>query len=199
MRSRNVLIRTLPAWDTAQPWVTLLARLALAGVLGYAGLSKVTAPVVSVQAVEAYELLPPELARVVGYTLPAFEIALAVLLLLGLATRYVGALTAVLMVVFTAGIVSAWARGLSIDCGCFGSGGQVPPGEADYVTPLLRDLGFVLLAGIVMIWPRSPLSADQAFGLYPAQSPTDRFASESTNGDDDEQGVATRRPGSAEG
>lgn len=187
MTSRNVA-----TWRHTQPWVTLFARVGLAAVLGYAGLSKVTTPVVSVQTVEAYELLPAELVRVVGYTLPAFEIAVAALLLAGLATRYVGALSGVLMLAFIVGIVSAWARGLSIDCGCFGSGGQVAPGEADYVTPLLRNVGFLALASVVMVWPRSPFSVDRACGLYPPKPHTDSPDTATTNGDDDEQGVAAR-------
>ncbi|RCV47388.1 MauE/DoxX family redox-associated membrane protein, partial [Marinitenerispora sediminis] len=112
-------------WAAAQPWVSLAARLGLAAVLGVAGISKVGAPALSVQAVEAYQLFPDSVNQFIGYTLPFFEIALALLLVAGLATRYVGAVGGALMVVFIAGIISAWARGLSIDCGCFGSGGQV--------------------------------------------------------------------------
>lgn len=151
-------------WTAARPWVSLAARLGLAGVLGYAGLSKVGDPAGSVRAVEAYELLGDGLATAVGYALPFFELALAVLLLLGLATRYAGAVSGLLMLAFIAGIASAWARGLSIDCGCFGDGGPVPPGEADYVTPLLRDVGFLALATIVTVWPGSPLSVDRLLG-----------------------------------
>ena len=40
--------------------------------------------------------------------------------------------TAVLLVVFIAAVASAAARGLSIDCGCFGGGGPVPPGQTAY-------------------------------------------------------------------
>lgn len=70
------------------------------------------------------------------------------------------------MVVFIAGIVSAWARGLNIDCGCFGTGGPVAPGETAYGVDIARDIGFLALAGIVMVWPRSPLSLDRFAGLY---------------------------------
>ncbi|GAB3205930.1 MauE/DoxX family redox-associated membrane protein [Marinactinospora thermotolerans] len=153
-------------WQTVQPWITLVARLALVGVLGYAGISKMGAPALSVQAVEAYELFPDGVNQFIGYTLPFFEVALALLLLVGLASRYTAAVAALLMVVFIAGIISAWARGLTIDCGCFGTGGQVAPGETRYGVDILRDIGFAALAGIVMLWPRSPFSLDSALGLY---------------------------------
>ncbi|MFC7328364.1 MauE/DoxX family redox-associated membrane protein [Marinactinospora rubrisoli] len=155
-------------WAAAQPWVSLAARLGLAGVLGYAGASKLGAPALSVQAVEAYQLFPEPVNQFIGYTLPFFEIALALLLLAGLATRYVGLVSGALMVVFIAGIISAWARGLTIDCGCFGTGGPVAAGETQYGLDIVRDIGFAALAGIVVLWPRSPFALDGALGLYPA-------------------------------
>ncbi|CAM3973930.1 DoxX family membrane protein [Nocardiopsis rhodophaea] len=152
-------------WPTAQPWVTLACRVALAGILGFAAYTKLP-PALSVQAVEAYQLFSPGVAELIGYLLPLVEFALALLLLIGLATRYVAAATGILMFVFIVGIISAWARGLAIDCGCFGSGGPVAEGETAYGLDILRDIGFMVLAGIVVIWPRSPLALDRLFGLY---------------------------------
>ncbi|MFC4561379.1 MauE/DoxX family redox-associated membrane protein [Nocardiopsis mangrovi] len=152
-------------WDTVQPWLTLAARLGLAGVLGFAAATKFP-PALSVQSVEAYQLFSPALAEFIGYTLPLFEIALALLLLVGLATRYVGAVSGLLMIVFIAGITSAWARGLNIDCGCFGTGGTVAPGETAYGADIARDIGFLVLAAIITVWPRSPFALDRLFGLH---------------------------------
>ncbi|MDE3720315.1 MULTISPECIES: MauE/DoxX family redox-associated membrane protein [Nocardiopsis] len=152
-------------WDTVQPWITFVCRLALAGILGYSAFSKYP-PALSVQAVEAYDLFPHELARLIGYTLPLFELALAVLLLVGLATRFTGAVATLLMLVFIAGIVSAMARGLSIDCGCFGGGGAVDPEETTYGLSITRDIGFAALGAFIALWPRSPLALDRALGLF---------------------------------
>ncbi|NYH50929.1 MULTISPECIES: MauE/DoxX family redox-associated membrane protein [Nocardiopsis] len=152
-------------WEAVQPWLTLACRVGLAAVLFYAAVSKFP-PALSVQAVEAYDLFPVDVARLIGYTLPLFEIALAVLLLAGLATRYVGAVSALLMVVFIAGVVSAMARGLNIDCGCFGGGGQVEPGETKYGLSIARDIAFAALGGFIALWPRSPFAIDRALGLF---------------------------------
>jgi uncharacterized membrane protein YphA (DoxX/SURF4 family) len=152
-------------WGAVQPWITLACRLALAAILVYAAVSKYP-PALSIQAVEAYDLFPVGIAELIGYTLPLFEIALAVLLLVGLATRYAGAVTVLLMIAFIAGIVSAMARGLSIDCGCFGGGGQVDPGETTYGLSIARDIGFAALGAVIAIWPRSPFAVDRALGLF---------------------------------
>ena len=138
----------------------LVLRLGLAGVLGYAGWTKVVDLTGSVQNVLAYQLFGYEVSRAVGILLPVVELALAALLLLGLLTRAAAATTAVLMLVFVAGIVSAWARGLSIDCGCFGTGGQVAPEETRYLGEILRDAGFLAMALWLSVRPRSLLSVD---------------------------------------
>lgn len=152
-------------WESVQPWLTLACRVGLAAVLIVAAVTKFP-PALSVQAVEAYDLFPVEVARLIGYTLPLFELALAVLLLAGLATRYSGAVGALLMVVFIAGIISAMVRGLNIDCGCFGGGGQVEPGETTYGVSIARDVAFAAMGAFIAVWPRSPLAIDRAIGLF---------------------------------
>ena len=138
----------------------LVLRVGLAGVLGYAGWTKVVDLTGSVQNVLAYQLFGYEVSRAVGILLPVVELALAALLLLGLLTRAAAAATAVLMLVFVAGIISAWARGLSIDCGCFGTGGQVAPEDTRYLAEILRDAGFLAVALWLSVRPRSLLSVD---------------------------------------
>ena len=139
----------------------MIARLILGGTLIAAGYLKFDELDKSQMAVRAYELLPVSLANFLGTTLPFFELGVGLLLVLGAATRITAGLSAILMIAFMIGISQAWARGLSIDCGCFGGGGQVAPGEADYLTPLLRDTGLALLALYLVKFPRSRFSLDK--------------------------------------
>ena len=92
--------------------------------------------------------------------LPWFEIALGVLLLVGIGIRTVGVLSILLLLVFITGVSQEWARGLLIDCGCFGGGGAVAPGQTAYVQELLRDTGFIVLAAWLVVRPRTLLSLD---------------------------------------
>ncbi|CCH16372.1 MauE/DoxX family redox-associated membrane protein [Micromonospora lupini] len=156
-------------WAAVRPWLSTAARLGLAAVWLVAGASKVGDLAASGRAVNAYQVLPYDVATVVGAALPFVELALGVLLLLGLATRLSAAISAALLLVFVAGISSAWARGLAIDCGCFGSGGQLAEGQApSYLPEILRDLGFLVLAGFLVIWPRTPVSVDGWLSAEPA-------------------------------
>ena len=118
-------------------------------------------PQSSVAAVRAYRLLPSSLVTIVGWGLPFAEIALGVLLLAGVATRLVAVASAVLLLVFIAAVTSAAARGLSIDCGCFGGGGDVAPGQTAYGTEIVRDVGLLLLAAWLVWQPRSRLTLDR--------------------------------------
>jgi uncharacterized membrane protein YphA (DoxX/SURF4 family) len=143
-------------------WFGLIARLTLGGVLLVAGYLKYDEIAKSQMAVRAYEMLPVSLANIVGIILPFFEIALGLLLIFGAATRISATLATLLMFVFVIGISQAWARGLSIDCGCFGGGGQVEPGTANYLTPLLRDTGLVALGIYLFRYPQSKFALDKS-------------------------------------
>ena len=148
-------------WHGVRPWLGTAVRLGLAAVWLVAGAAKVGDLAASGRAVNAYDVMPYEVAKVVGAALPFVEIALGVLLLIGLATRVVAGISAALLLVFIAGIASAWARGLSIDCGCFGSGGELTAGQSPTYGPeILRDVGFLVLAAFLLVWPLTRLSVD---------------------------------------
>jgi protein-disulfide isomerase/uncharacterized membrane protein YphA (DoxX/SURF4 family) len=163
----------LTRWGVIRPYLALAVRLLLAGVWLYAGLSKIGDPGKFLVAVRAYQLLPDWLARAVAYGLPAFEIGLGVLLLAGLATRLAAAVSVAVLVVFTAGMVSAAARGLSIDCGCFGGGGAVSAGQTRYAQEIARDAGLLVAAACLTRWPATRWSVDERLAAVhaPAMRP----------------------------
>ena len=142
------------------PWVSLVARLVLGVVLVVAGGLKVPDPEAATQAVRAYELLPQGFDGIVGMLLPFLEIAIGLLLIVGYAVRPAAVAAGVLMVLFIAAVSSAWARGLAIDCGCFGGGGQVAPGQTKYLQEILRDVGLLVLAGWLYWQPASKFSLE---------------------------------------
>ena len=121
-------------------WFGFLARLTLGGVLLAAGWLKVFTPAKSQMAVRAYEVLPISVANFFGIALPWLEVGLGILLILGIAVRLSAILGGALMVLFIAAISQAWARGLSIDCGCFGGGGTVATSANNPLPPSVNQL-----------------------------------------------------------
>jgi uncharacterized membrane protein YphA (DoxX/SURF4 family) len=137
-----------------QPWVTLLSRLVLGGVLLVAGGLKVGNLPKSAMAVRSYEMLPIPLANFLGYTLPWIEIGMGLLLIVGVAVKISGALGALTMLAFIIAIAQAWARGLSIDCGCFGGGGAIDPEDTKYTQKLLENMGLMSLGIFLYFFPK---------------------------------------------
>lgn len=143
-----------------QDWVGLAARLILGGVLLYAGLTKIGDLEQSVNAVRAYQIFGHTMSQIIGYGLPVVEIIVGLLLIAGLFTRVTGAIGGLMMLAFIAGIASAWARGLSLDCGCFGNGGEIAPEDTTYLLDIVRDVG-LLACGAWLAWrPKTPFSLD---------------------------------------
>ena len=110
-------------------WISTLVRLAMAGILIFAAIPKVQDIPQSIIAVRAYRLLPEPMVPFVGTMLPFLEFTLALFLLLGLFTRIAAIVWLVMMAGFMFGVAWAWYKGYSIDCGCFGGGGDVARGH----------------------------------------------------------------------
>jgi uncharacterized membrane protein YphA (DoxX/SURF4 family) len=147
-----------------QEWFGTLARLLVGGVWLVAGAIKVPNGAESVRAVRAYRILPEAIVPTVGHVLPAVEIVVGLALIVGVLTRAMAIVSALLFVAFIIGISSAWSRGLQIDCGCFGGGGEVAPGETAYVSELLRDTGFLAMAVWLTVRPRTLFALDSRLG-----------------------------------
>ena len=144
-----------------QPWLTLLVRLGLGGVLLAAGGLKIGNLQKSAMSVRAYEMLPVGLANFLGFVLPWIEIGMGLLLIVGVAVSIVGLLGALTMLAFVVAIAQAWARGLSIDCGCFGGGGEIDPEDTKYLSTILRDIGFLLLGVYLYYFPKGKFGLDK--------------------------------------
>lgn len=95
--------------------------------------------------VDSYQLLPPWAVNVVAHFLPPFELFLGLWLLSGIALRWAGLVTTLLLAGFFTGMVRAYAMGQEISCGCFGPGEQIGP------KTLLRDGSLLAVAAGITI------------------------------------------------
>ncbi|MDR1825188.1 MAG: DoxX family membrane protein [Bifidobacteriaceae bacterium] len=159
-------------WQRLQPWLSLVARLALAFILLRAAIPKLQNLRGSQLNVIAYNIFPISLANLIGIVLPVVEAILGVILLVGLLTRWAALVFGLMLIAFIAGIASAWARGLTIDCGCFAVGGLEPGAKPNYLLDILRDVGFLAIAAFAVLWPKAPLALDTLLRLDPVKAPT---------------------------
>jgi uncharacterized membrane protein YphA (DoxX/SURF4 family) len=138
----------------------LACRLVPAGLLLWAGIAKALDHQGSILSVDGYAVFPDPVVRIVAAVLPWLEIAIATLLILGLFVRFAGVATAVLTLMFIAGMAQAKARGLEIDCGCFGAGGA---GDGVSWWDILRDIPIVLAGMYLALRPEGPWQLDTVF------------------------------------
>ena len=123
-----------------------LCRLLLGGVFVWAGAVKALDVPAFAGQVAAYQLLPYAWNYAVAATLPYIELLAGALLLANLRVKPAALLLILLNVLFIIVLASVVARGLSIDCGCFGADAGTTPLQA-----LGRDIVLVLLA-VAVYW-----------------------------------------------
>jgi uncharacterized membrane protein YphA (DoxX/SURF4 family) len=115
-------------------WLLLILRNALGLVFLYAAYSKLRQPwLLFAMAIDAYRLLPQWAVMSLARALPWCELALGILLLTGFWLRQVAFAASLLLIVFFGVMLRSYAKGLEIDCACFGLG------EALSMKTLLRD------------------------------------------------------------
>jgi uncharacterized membrane protein YphA (DoxX/SURF4 family) len=148
-------------------WVSLALRLAVGGVFIFSGYTKILDVNETIRSVRNYQLLPEAIVPTVGSALPILELLLAVLLLVGVVTRIAVVVAFLLSLAFFVGVATAWARGLQIECGCFGNGGFTSNPVPGYVRELVLN-GFIMLAcGWLFVRGPGQFSVDAWLGLTP--------------------------------
>lgn len=126
------------------PKIAFLCRLLASGIFLYAGLAKLGDPAGFATVVSRYELFP-SLANLVALTFPWMEVLLGLCLLLGVWPRAAALGMCAMYAAFFPAIFWALAKGLKVDCGCFG--GDQP---LTWMTAL-RDLAFVIPSAIAVV------------------------------------------------
>ena len=141
-----------------EKWLLRALRWVLGAVFILAGAFKVFQPAQFATAVANYRLLPHELINLAALTLPAIEVTAGLLLLAGAWVRGSALVVTGLSAVFFVAIISALARGLNIECGCFGTIGGSKVG----LTSLALDVALLGLAGWLCWLAKKPPEMEAA-------------------------------------
>lgn len=131
------------------PGVVLVAQLGIAVVFLAAALGKIGDAGAFARQIHHFRLLPFGLENTLAITLPWIELVAALALLLRFRPRAGAVITAGLMVLFVFVVAAAVARGLDIECGCFGTSDASRVGTAK----LIENVGLLALALIASLKP----------------------------------------------
>jgi uncharacterized membrane protein YphA (DoxX/SURF4 family) len=148
----------MPPARKALPWVGFAIRICAACVWIIAGAAKVPDLEGFRSVVERYGILPRPLAAPFAFVLPFVEIALGLYMAGGLFVQGTAAAGTLLMTVFLSAQGLAWARGLTLDCGCFGT---VVQGSSVGPLTMLRDVALGLPTFLMLALPARRLSIDK--------------------------------------
>jgi len=146
----------MPRGTRPLPWVGLALRLAAAVIWVASGAAKVPDIRAFQVIVDRYGILPGWATGPFAYALPFAEIGIGIYLGAGLFVRGVAAAGTLLFAAFLTAQGYAWLRGLSIDCGCFGTVAQTT------VSPLtiLRDFCLGIPTFLMLAFPARRFSLD---------------------------------------
>ena len=112
----NPAVRVL----TSSPFIRL-CRIVIGLVMIAAALGKIGDPGSFAAQIHHYRLIPVGAENLLAIMLPWIELVAGLALVLGPYARSAAWLSAAMMVVFTLAVSLAVARGLDIECGCFGT------------------------------------------------------------------------------
>jgi putative oxidoreductase len=129
--------------------VLLVFRLVLGGLFVYAGVVKVLDPLDFAQNIRNYQLVGQSLSFLAAVILPCLEILAGAFLIAGIWKRGASLVISGLLVFFIALTAVTMARGLDVDCGCFGAVSRKAG-----LGVILEDLAMLYLSLCILFAPR---------------------------------------------
>jgi uncharacterized membrane protein YphA (DoxX/SURF4 family) len=126
-----------------EPYILWLGRIVLAVLFLWAAWGKISDPQGFARALWNYRMIPEPVIPILAIGMPIFEALAAIAILLPPIQKGGSLVLLGLLGVFIVALGSALARGLDVDCGCFGEGSST-------VSPLLIVRNVAL--GAVALW-----------------------------------------------
>jgi putative oxidoreductase len=140
-------------------YLILISRIILGVVFIIASVEKIASPDAFAASIQAYNIAPVAVVNLSALVLAWLELLCGVFILSGVLVRSSAAIVTFLIGVFVAAMLAAMARGLQIDCGCFGTHHATPLGWAR----ILEDAA-LLIPGIHLIaYPYPEFSIENFF------------------------------------
>jgi uncharacterized membrane protein YphA (DoxX/SURF4 family) len=153
-------------------WLLIAGRLAIAVIFLWAGIAKVREPWLQFAvSIESFKIVPESWLEPLARYLPWCEIALGIALIPGILARWFSLLASGMLAWFLFIGVRAYAKGLTVDCGCFGAGGGAIDAKWFAEHALMLALGLAVTAG-EFLRGRAPKKRVADLGLPDLAQPT---------------------------
>jgi uncharacterized membrane protein YphA (DoxX/SURF4 family) len=133
-------------------YLLFFCRITLGFLFIYAGAEKISDPSGFSTSISNYKLLPIYTVNFFAISMPWIELVAGILLVFGIAVKENAFIINAMLIVFIVAISISLARGLSIDCGCFGKGNQIG------IQKLIEN-SLMFFAGVLLILYNSKILA----------------------------------------
>ncbi|MCX6153953.1 MAG: DoxX family membrane protein [Candidatus Kapabacteria bacterium] len=101
------------------PYLQLIARLAIGVLFIFAAIGKIAEPAQFAKEISNYRLVWEPLLNIIALIMPWIELIIGLFILVGFRLRSSSALASILLMIFIVAVGLAMIQGLSINCGCF--------------------------------------------------------------------------------
>ena len=126
----------------------IAVRIIIGVVFIYASVGKLFQAEAFAKAIKNYEMLPLSTINILAIILPYVEFFTGIFLVLGIYKKGSSALATLSLVMFLIALISAYARGLDINCGCFSL--DSASSKSDILTRIFEDI--FMLTGVVILY-----------------------------------------------
>lgn len=129
-------------------WLLIAGRLAIAAIFLYAGIAKLRQPWLQFAiSIEGFKIVPDSFLEPMARTLPWLEVIAGLGLFVNVLAGWAALGTTLMLIVFNTAGIWAYAKGLQVDCGCFGAGAADPIGPMWFA----EHIGMLLLSLLVTV------------------------------------------------
>jgi len=137
--------------------LSFILRLIVGGIFVYAGVTKLYSPRDFAQIIQNYQIVPEVFTNLIAILLPWLEIYSGLFIIFGLFSRSASITLILITIIFIIALLSAYFRGLNIDCGCFSQATRVD------MSKIIADVFLLLFCWHLVIYPSKILSLDRLF------------------------------------
>ncbi len=125
-------------------WILFLMRLTLGAVFSFSAWNKIMAPQALADAIVGFEIIPESIALEAAIMLIWLELICGTFMILGLWARATVIVITGMLTLFEVGLITVVARGIEVNCGCFGQFSEMQVGWSTIIRNMVQ-LGFCAL------------------------------------------------------